>query len=117
MAPLNWGPPNGYPDVAGAWTSAHGMLEAWNSHRAIVQGWHKGLTYPKPEQLLAARPATAGAYLDALAERLLFQPVTAEQRQALLTFLKAGEGTRLRDASSAQHVAPLLLDSIYHALR
>ena len=23
QAPLQWGPPNGYPDVAGAWNSAH----------------------------------------------------------------------------------------------
>ena len=29
--PLGWGPPNGYPDVANAWSSAAGMLEIWNA--------------------------------------------------------------------------------------
>jgi uncharacterized protein (DUF1800 family) len=119
-APLAWVPPNGYPDVAGAWDSAHAMLGAWNSHRALVQGWHKGLAYPKLEGLVGRRPATMGAYLDALAERLVFQSLGSRERAALLRFLDATEGTRVRGASLGGrlgHLAPLLLDSVYHALR
>jgi uncharacterized protein (DUF1800 family) len=120
QAPLAWVPPNGYPDVAGAWNSAHAMLAVWNLHRALIQGWHKGLTYPKVEGLVGRRPATVGAYLDALAERLVFQPVAARERTALLRFLEAKEGTKVRNSSLGgrlPHLAPLLFDSVYHALR
>jgi hypothetical protein len=119
-APLAWAAPDGYPDVATAWSSAAGMLGVWNSHRTLVQGGIKGFTYTKPEQLLAAVPATVGGYLDGLAQRLLFQPLTATQRQALLAFLGAAEKDPPRNPTldgKLAHLAPLILDSIYHALR
>lgn len=120
QAPLAWVPPNGYPDVAAAWRSAHATLALWNSHRALVQGHEKGLAYPKPEGLVAKRPDTTGPYLDELAGRLVFQPLAARDRAALLTFLGAKEGSAVRNASLGgriQHLAPLVLDSVYHALR
>jgi uncharacterized protein (DUF1800 family) len=120
QAPLAWGPPNGYPDVAGAWSSAHAMLGMWNSHRVFVRGGFKGMASTRPDQLVANRPATAGGYLDALASRLVFQPLTANERAALLRFLNAGDGSRPADATLGgrlTQVAPLLLDSVYHALR
>jgi uncharacterized protein (DUF1800 family) len=120
QAPLAWIPPNGYPDVAAAWNSAHAMLGAWNAHRALVQGMVRGLGYPRPEALVANRPATTGGYVDALAARLVFQPMSARERQAVLGFLGAGDGSRPADATlggKVQHVAPLFLDSVYHSLR
>jgi hypothetical protein len=120
QAPLNWGPPNGYPDVARAWSSAHAMLGIWNSHRALVQGRFRGVRTPEPEYLVGVRPGTVGPYLDQLAHRLVFQPLDARDKQALLDFLKAQEGTRIRDASlggKVQHLAALVLDSVYHGLR
>ena len=119
-APLAWPLPNGYPDVAGAWTSAFATLNMWNAHRALIQGTYKGLTYPKPEELVTNRPATVGAYLDALAARLVFQPLTAPQKSALLTFLGAGDGSKATDATlggKVSQAAPLILDSLSHALR
>jgi uncharacterized protein (DUF1800 family) len=119
-APLAWSEPNGYPDVATAWNSANGMLGLWNNHRTLVQGGIKGFAYAKPEQLLATPPGTVGGYLDALAQRLLFQPLTAAQRQALLTFLDATDATVPKNTTLSgklAHLAPLFLDSIYHALR
>ncbi|MGW4466768.1 DUF1800 domain-containing protein [Micromonospora sp. NPDC004704] len=118
--PLGWVPPNGYPDVAAAWRSAHATLAIWNSHRALVQGAQKGLSYPKPEGLVGKRPPTTGQYLDALAARLLQQPLTAKDKQAMLTFLGSKEGTAVKNATlggKIEHLAPLFLDSIYHALR
>ncbi|MFC7550624.1 DUF1800 domain-containing protein [Plantactinospora sp. GCM10030261] len=120
QAPLGWVPPNGYPDVAPAWRSAHAMLAVWNSHRALVSGRHGGLAYPRPEGLVGKRPPTAGQYLDALAARLLQQPLAAKDRAALLAFLGAKDGSAVRNASLGGRVdklVPLLLDSIYHALR
>jgi uncharacterized protein (DUF1800 family) len=120
QAPLAWRPPDGYPDVAGAWGGAHGTLAVWNSHRALLHGWHDGLSYPEPRSLVGERPATAGGYLDALAGRLLFQPIDAAHREVLLEFLEAGEDTPTDAANLDQlapHLVPLLLDSVYHALR
>jgi uncharacterized protein (DUF1800 family) len=120
QAPMAWAEPDGYPDVAGAWTSAAGMLGVWNSHRTLVQGGIKGFGFTKPEQLLPTVPATVGGYLDGLAQRLLFQPLTAQQRQALLTFLGVADNAPTKNPTldgKLQHLVPLFLDSIYHALR
>jgi uncharacterized protein (DUF1800 family) len=120
-APLAWGPPDGYPDVAGAWQSAHGMLGTWNAHRAMVQGKVRGLTYTPPEQLTAAnRSGTAGGYIDAMAQRLVFQPLNPEQKAAVLKFLGLADGARVTDprlGGRVDHLAPLFLDSVYHGLR
>jgi uncharacterized protein (DUF1800 family) len=120
-APLAWGPPDGYPDVAGAWQSAHGMLGAWNAHRALVQGGLKGLAYPAPEQYVGGnRAVTVGGYVDALSQRLVFQPLTAPQKEAVLAFLGLADAARVPDPSLGGRLAslaPLFLDSVYHGLR
>ncbi|MEV0716137.1 DUF1800 domain-containing protein [Asanoa sp. NPDC050611] len=119
-APMAWVPPNGYPDVAAAWRSAHATLSLWNAHRALIGGYERGLSYPKVEGLVGKRPGTTGPYLDSLAARLVFQPVAASHRKALLSFLSAKDNTAVRNGSlggKIEYLAPLLFDSIYHALR
>ena len=116
--PLAWAPPNGYPDVQAAWASAGGMLQLWNRHRGLAQGWWKELSYTKPEQLVTA--ATVGEFVDRLCQRLLFQPVRPAHRDALLAFV--GEPADKAYARSdlrylAAHLVPLVLDSPYFALR
>ncbi|MFC7479250.1 DUF1800 domain-containing protein [Luedemannella flava] len=54
--PLGWLPPDGYPDVQTQWNSAHATLGVWNSHRALSEGWHKGVKYPEPEELVGLSP-------------------------------------------------------------
>jgi len=87
-APFDWGPPNGYPDVAAAWQSVAGTLGAWNHHVELANGWWpSGLGVPPVASLLpAARPATVGALLDALADRLLMAPLAPRERAALLAY-------------------------------
>jgi uncharacterized protein (DUF1800 family) len=125
-APLAWSPPDGYPDVAAAWQSAHGMLGVWNCHRAMVQGRMRGLTWPAPAELMAANASgTASGYIDAMSQRLVFQPLSVEQKAVVLKFLGLTEGARVADARTddpkargrAEQLAPLLLDSVYHGLR
>jgi uncharacterized protein (DUF1800 family) len=120
-APLAWGPPDGYPDVAGAWQSAHGMLGTWNAHRAMVQGRVRGLTFTAPEQFVAGnRNATVGGYVDAMSQRLVFQPLNPQQKTAVLKFLGLADGAKVTDpklGGRVEHLAPLLLDSVYHGLR
>jgi uncharacterized protein (DUF1800 family) len=111
-APLAWATPDGYPDTAAAWTSTNSTLFSWNMHWQLVNGYPGLGRVP----LLGAVPATLGGYLDALAGRLLFQPLAPAERGALLAFLSGTETTR---ASSAQAVnlVPLILDSFTHGLR
>jgi uncharacterized protein (DUF1800 family) len=120
-APLSWGPPDGFPDVAGAWQSAHGMLGTWNAHRTIVQGRVKGVQYPPPEQLIGGNGSTTmSGFLDAIAQRLVFQPLTAPQKEAVLTYLGMPGDARVPDPGLGGRIgqlAPLFLDSVYHGLR
>jgi uncharacterized protein (DUF1800 family) len=120
QAPLRWSPPDGYADYADAWGSAHATLGAWNAHRALVNGDHEGLTYPDPSTLIPSKPATVGAYLDALALRLTMQPIPAAHRTALLKFMGYTDSTKVKTPSLSGKVGlvvPLLLDSVYHTLR
>ncbi|MDT5026850.1 MAG: hypothetical protein QOE61_3276, partial [Micromonosporaceae bacterium] len=119
-APLTWGPPDGFPDYADAWGSAHATLGNWNSHRTIVQGMRKGLTYPKPETFVGLKPANVGQYLDTITQRLIHQAMAPEHKQALLTFLGLAETAAVKDVrlgGKIDHLVPLVLDSVYHALR
>jgi uncharacterized protein (DUF1800 family) len=119
-APLAWGPPDGYPDVADYWGSAHATLGMWNSHRALLLGSNKGLTYPKSESFVGLQPATVGQYLDTVSLRLVHQPMQPAHKQALLTFLGAKNDTAVKDlrlGGKSDQLVPLVLDSVYHALR
>jgi uncharacterized protein (DUF1800 family) len=120
QAPLTWGPPDGFPDIAEAWGSAHATLGMWNSHRSLVLGGAKGLTYPKPESFVGVEPANIGAYLDTISQRLVHQTMQPEHKAALLTYLGAEEATAVKDlrlGGKIDYLVPLVLDSVYHALR
>ncbi|WP_433792035.1 DUF1800 domain-containing protein [Actinoplanes sp. CA-252034] len=88
-APLGWGPPNGYPDVAAAWASPSGLLARWNLHLSIAAGWWPD-TLVRPANLLTgmvgALPATYGALIERTALRLTGTVPTAQQITALAEF-------------------------------
>ncbi|GAA1766542.1 DUF1800 domain-containing protein [Luedemannella helvata] len=120
QTPLGWLPPDGYPDVQTMWNSAHATLGVWNSHRALAEGWHKGVKYPDPEQLVGLKPKTVGEYVDKLSQRLVFQKMSPAHRKAVLAFLGAKESTKVRNLSldgKAKLLVPMILDSVYHGLR
>jgi uncharacterized protein (DUF1800 family) len=120
MAPLSWAPPDGFPDVADGWGSAHSTLGTWNAHRALIQGWHDGLTYPRAETYVGLKPKTCGAYLDNVSLRLVHQKMQPAHRNALLKFLGAKANTKVKDirlGGRIDNLIPLVLDSVYHALR
>jgi uncharacterized protein (DUF1800 family) len=119
-APLTWGPPDGFPDYADAWGSAHATLGNWNAHRSIVGAAQKGLTYVKAESLIGLKPDTVGAYLDVLSQRLIQQPMLADHKAALLKFLGLADNAAVKDlrlGGKIDTLVPLVLDSVYHALR
>jgi hypothetical protein len=72
-APYRWSAPDGYPDVAAAWSSPSAFLMKCNSHLNLAAGWYPSqLTRPTDllKSLVPVRAATYGALLDALAVRL-----------------------------------------------
>ena len=126
MPPLAWHPPNGYPDVAGAWQSASGTLARWNTHMALAAGWWPKttmLTYPGLRSLLPATlPRTYGEFVVALGTRLLHQPVTAAELAPVLGFLdrRASDPLRAKDPAVTwrlPYVVALILDSPRFAVR
>jgi len=128
-APLSWGPPNGYPDVATAWQSPAGTLARWNSHLNIAARWWPAtLAGPTLTSMIPKpRPATHGALISALSMRLLQQKATKGQQVAICDFLtdewhKITPATPVVKDSPAigwrlPYVVSLLLDSPVHALR
>lgn len=125
-APLGWHPPNGYPDVAGAWQSASGLLGRWNAHTLLATGW-----WPKQEMLtfrdlratfLPTLPWTYGALVDVLAPRLLNQPLTSEQRALVLGWCGRSAGTAVRGTDDVLTwrfplLVSLLLSTPCHEMR
>jgi uncharacterized protein (DUF1800 family) len=128
-APLAWNPPNGYPDVAAAWQSPAGTLAGWNANLDIAaRWWPKTLTGPALSTMVPKkRPATHGALIDLLANRILQRQATAVQKSAICGFLsdshtKITPSTPLTANSWAigwrlPYVVALLLDSPVNALR
>ncbi|WP_231116106.1 DUF1800 domain-containing protein [Motilibacter rhizosphaerae] len=120
--PLGWGQPDGYPDVASAWSGAGTTLGRWNLHLAAVQQWWKdGVTYAGlADRLLGAtKPTTRGALVDALCARLLpGQTLTSAHRAALVGFL--GADGPVRNGDLTWMLGPLVavvLDSPYWSVR
>jgi uncharacterized protein (DUF1800 family) len=127
--PLAWSPPNGYPDVAVAWQSAAGTLARWNAHLSIAaRWWPTTLTGPALTAMLPKqRPASYGALLDVLSQRLLQRPLPARHKAAICAFL-SDEWTTVTPAKALRQDSPvlswrlpyvvaLLLDSPQHAIR
>ncbi|MFE9183769.1 DUF1800 family protein [Micromonospora haikouensis] len=117
--PMGQPTPDGYPDVYVAWTSAGTMVNGWNEAGELIGGRRTQFTYTPPEKLVAKPPATAGAYVDALAQRLVHQKLSARERELILDVAGVSAGTRV-DASfdgAVAAVARAILASPQHHLR
>jgi uncharacterized protein (DUF1800 family) len=87
-APMRWSPPNGFPDVAPAWTSPSAFLLRCNLHLNLAAGWYpRQLVRPADllKALVPVRPTSYGALVDALALRLLGVKLTGTQTAAVLS--------------------------------
>ena len=116
-APLGWAPPNGYPDVAAAWTSPAAVLSDWNMHLGFVDRWWKDHLVSDPISSLIPLPAgaTCGQLIDAITQRLCFRRFPEPARQALLTFLGRAESYAADrvDGWTRSNLAAVVLDSPY----
>ncbi|MGW4944795.1 DUF1800 domain-containing protein [Actinoplanes sp. NPDC004185] len=125
QAPMSWAPPNGYPDVAAAWTSPGGMLARWNAHLHIVAGY-RPKEFQRPADLttdlVGALPATYGELIDALARRLFGRTLPAADTTALAGYFAKIPASPLKPADSAAgwrfpQLVALMLNSPYFAVR
>jgi uncharacterized protein (DUF1800 family) len=103
---FSWPTPDGYPDTAGEWVSADGMLRRWETagllaHNALAEGVVVDLTALLP----APPPATVGELLEAYVSRLTGSHPAAAETSALATFL----GVNVGDPSAAAPLADAAL--------
>ncbi|MEO8477130.1 MAG: DUF1800 domain-containing protein [Actinomycetota bacterium] len=124
-APMAWKQPNGYPDVASAWTSAGGTLNSWNTHVSLAaHWWPDALQLPPLKDTVLPRPLppTYGGLVDAVAHKLVFRKLAPAHRDAVLTFLGKTAGSALTRGDAAvtwrlPYLVAIILDSPYHGIR
>lgn len=82
--PFDWPRPDGFPDVAEAWTSASRMLRSWNAHWGLAGGWWPatGARYRDHASWMPPLPQRYGQVVDHLSRRLLARPSTPLLRAA-----------------------------------
>ena len=124
-APLRWGPPNGFPDVAAAWASPSAFLLRCNIHLNLAAGWYpQQLTRPADllKALVPVLPATYGGLVDALARRLIGSPLPSAGVAAVLSVAGKAPTSPLMSsdrqlAGSLPYLIALVLDSPSFQLR
>ncbi|MFC0533156.1 DUF1800 domain-containing protein [Phytohabitans kaempferiae] len=112
--------PTGYPDVFVAWASAGGMVGGWNEAADAIGGSRPMFTYQRPEQLVGANPPrTAFDYVAALAQRLVHQPLSRRELDAItgVTGLASGAAVDATLNGAVLAVARTILASPQHLLR
>ncbi|MBB2943847.1 uncharacterized protein (DUF1800 family) [Actinoplanes lutulentus] len=124
-APFRWAPPNGYPDVAAAWSSPAGFVQRCNLHLNLATGWYPTqLTRPADllKSLVPVLPATWGALIDALAVALIGARLPAPHTAAVLSVAAKLPNSVLTSkdkslAGAAPYLIALVLDSPSFQLR
>jgi hypothetical protein len=122
--PFGWPLPNGYPDVAAAWSSSATTLARWNAHLTFAgHGWPKPLRRPQPASYFGATlPTTYGAAIDVLRGSLCLPPITSTQRAAICRFLDHAPTDTLKPTDALfgwrlPSVLALLLDTPHYSVR
>lgn len=90
--PYGWSPPNGYPDVAGAWINTSGMLARWNvsmllTHSAYSDAGNTGYALLANLRERIGSPQTAGALVDAVAAQVFGAPFTGAAHDQFVRYL------------------------------
>ncbi|MEV4640970.1 DUF1800 domain-containing protein [Actinoplanes sp. NPDC049548] len=124
-APFRWAPPNGFPDIAAAWSSPSAFLLRCNTHLNLATGWYpKQLTRPADmlKALVPVLPPTYGGLVDALAVRLTGTRLPADHVAAVLSVAGKLPTSSLtaKDTSvtgSLPYLVALVLDSPTFQLR
>jgi uncharacterized protein (DUF1800 family) len=122
--PFGWPLPNGYPDIASAWSSSATTLARWNAHLTFAShGWPNQLQRPAASAYFGKTlPTTYGAAIDVLRNALCVPPIAAAHRTAICAFLDHKPTDVLKPTSSLfgwrlPSVLALLLDTPHYSVR
>jgi hypothetical protein len=86
--PFFWGPPNGYPEPAGAWINTNGLLHRWNLALNLAEagsGYFDGVAL-NLEAVVPMQP-TVGAQIDAAARHILGRTLPDDERTLFAAFM------------------------------
>ena len=93
QVPYDWRPPNGYPDVAGAWANPAGLLARWNVAMDVTHH-----AYSEPDKIMTTqlyermgKPKTVGQMVDNVAAQVFGVPLAEDVRAPFLSYA-AGDG-------------------------
>ena len=84
--PFAWPAPNGYPDVAGYWTSADGVLQRWATAAQVARGWIDGVDTSPARLWPAGPPATWADLVERIELALLDRPFAEADRATILSW-------------------------------
>ena len=87
--PYHWYPPNGYPDVAGAWLNSNGLLHRWNAAMILAytsQGWTEG-AITLDINAVVPPASTVGELIKVTSQRLLGYEISQEDQAELAYFV------------------------------
>jgi uncharacterized protein (DUF1800 family) len=94
--PYGWHPPNGYPDVAGAWQSTNGLLARWNIAMRLTHGAYsdpfdlgEGMVRTEIFERVGVTK-TVGDFVDAVAEQVFGTALTGADRQFFVEYVLDG---------------------------
>lgn len=96
--PFDWWQPDGYPDIATAWSTTGGAIYRWDFAQLMCLKGIVGIWIPDHNKLLPTpRPQTAGAIVDALTDRLAGVRFDDRTRNAVIGYLGVGENGIVTD--------------------
>lgn len=92
--PFGWHPPNGYPDVAGAWINSGGLLARWNvamdvTHRATSEP-DSAMNSHLIERI--GTPQTVGELVDSVSAQIFGTPLADDTRAPFIAFASDEQG-------------------------
>lgn len=79
QVPFGWGPPDGFPDVAGAWSSAARMMGSFHAHYVLAGGFYprRGVSYRRDASWLPQKRIRFDQFVDHLCRVLHGRPSTS----------------------------------------
>lgn len=89
--------PTGFPEHAAPWVNAGALVVRLNFALALAADRVRGTDVDVMALVPHPAPADAGALVDALALRLLYEPLSPQTRTTLLAALEPGEDERMSD--------------------
>lgn len=119
--PYGWSPPNGYPDVAGAWQNTGGLLARWNTAMSLTHGAYEDIYddgYSLTTNLYApiGQPGTVGELVDAVAAQVFGAPLAGEARADFVAYVTDDVGdarTEPAETAVTPHLLARKLASLY----